>query len=174
MVERSQTTQDDEQIEFIKLYQTQFLECLDQTVSQVINNFISKFKGKRSFDEQSFMTALHLFHCQGQSMTQIAPQIGLKKQYEVTRLLKLNELRIDIRQHLLVKLRVSVLDTAKHFADSERLQSLDRQVELILDEQISGMIFEAESEAKNPIRNQPLRSLLARRLCRHLNRNTKP
>lgn len=175
MVERSQITPDDEeQIEFIKLYQTQFLECLDETISQVIDEFISKFKRKRSFDEQSFLTALHLFHCQGQSMTQIAPQIGLKKQYEVTRLLKLNELRVDIRQQLLVKLRVSVLDTAKQFADSERLQSLDRQVELILDEQISSIISEAESEAKNPIRDQPLRGLLARRLCRYLNRNTKP
>ncbi len=65
-------------------------------------------------------------------------------------------------------LRDRVLDTAKLFADSERLQSLDQQVELILDEQISGMIQEAESEVKNPIRNQPLRGLLARHLCRYL------
>ncbi len=176
MVERSQVTVDDsEQIEFIKLYQTQFLECLDEAISQVINDFISKFKPKRSFDEQSFITALHLFHCQGQSMTQIAPQIGLKKQYEVTRLLKLNELRVDIRQHLLVMLRDRVLDTAKLFADSECLQSLDRQVKVILDEQISGIISEAEFEVKNPIRNQPLRGLLARRLCRYLDSShTKP
>lgn len=176
IVERSQVIQDDdEEIEFIKLYQNQFLECLDRSVSQVINDFISKLQRKRSSVEQSFLTALHLFHCQGQSMTQIAPQIGLKKQFEVTRLLKLNELRADIRQRLLVMLRDRVLDTAKLFADSERLQSLDRQVELILDEQISGMIQEAESEVKNPIRNQPLRGLLARRLCRYLDsRNTKP
>ena len=176
MVERSQITPDDsEQIEFIKLYQTQFLKCLDQAISKVISDFISnKFKDKRSSVEQSFITALHLFHCQGQSMTQIAPQIGLKKQYEVTRLLKLNELRADIRQRLLVMLRDRVLDTAKLFADWERLQSLDRQVELILDEQISGIISEAESEAKNPIRDRPLRGLLARRLCRYLDRNTKP
>ena len=169
MVERSQITPDDsEQIEFLKLYQTQFLECLDRAISQVIHDFISKFKSKRSFDEQSFLTALHLFHCQGQSMTQIAPQIGLKKQYEVTRLLKLNELRVDIRQQLLMMLRDRVVDTAKQFADTERLQSLDQQVELILEEQISGIISEAESEAKNPLRDQPLRGLLARRLCRQL------
>lgn len=175
MVERKQVIQDDEQIEFIKLYQNQFLECLDKAISQVINDFISKLQRKRSFVEQSFITALQLFHCQGQSMTQIAPHIGFKKQYEVTRLLKLNELRADIRQHLLVMLRDRVLDTAKLFADSERLQNLDQQVELILDEQISGMIQEAESEVKNPIRNQPLRGLLARRLCRYLDsRNTKP
>ena len=176
MVERSQITPDDEeQVEFIKLYQTQFMECLDKAISQVINDFISKLQRKRSSTEQSFITALHLFHCQGQSMTTIAPQIGLKKQFEVTRLLKLNELRADIRQRLLVMLRDRVLDAAKLFANSERLQSLDRQVESILDEQISGIIQEAESEAKNPIRSQPLRSLLARRLCRYLDsRNIKP
>lgn len=176
MVERAQVTPDDEeQNEFIKLYQTQFLECLDKAISQVINDFISQFKRKRSFDEQSFITALHLFHCQGQSMTEIAPQIGLERQYQVTRLLKLNELRVDIRQHLLVMLRDRVLDTAKLFADFERLQSLDRQVELILDEQISSMISEAESEAKNPTRDRPLRGLLARRICHYLNsKNTKP
>ena len=72
-------------------------------------------------------------------------------------------------------LRDRVLDTAKLFADFERLQSLDRQVELILDEQISGIISEAESEAKNPTRDRPLRGLLARRICHYLNsKNTKP
>ncbi|MBD2603795.1 hypothetical protein H6G81_04425 [Scytonema hofmannii FACHB-248] len=165
----SQATEDDEeQLEFVKLYQNQFIECLDQTLAQVIDEYITKLQRKRSSVEQSFLTALHLFHCQGQSMNQIAPQINLTKQYEVTRLLKLNELRADIRQRLLVKLRDRVLDTAKFFVDSERLLFLDRQLELILDEQISGIIQEAESEAKNPIRNQPLRSLLARRLCRYL------
>ena len=169
IVERSQVTEDnEEQLEFIKLYQNQFLECLDQTLAQVIDEYIKKLQRKRSSVEQSFLTALHLFHCQGQSMKQIAPQINLTKQYEVTRLLKLNELRTDIRQRLLGTLRDRVLDTAKLFADSERLVFLDRQLELILDEQISGIIQEAESEAKNPNRNQPLRSLLARRLCRYL------
>lgn len=174
IVERSQTQDDEEQVEFIKLYQNHFFQSLDQAISQVIDDFVSQLQRKRSSVEQSFLTALHLFHCQGQSMTQIAPQIGLKKQYEVTRLLKLNELRADIRHQLLVMLRDRILDIAKQFTDSERLQSLDRQVELILDEQISSIIQEAESEVKSPIRNQPLRSLLARRLCHYLNsRNTK-
>ena len=88
----------------------------------------------------------------------------------MSRLLKLNDLRADIRQRLLVLLRSRIVDRAKLYADAERLQSLDRQVELILDEQIMGIIQEAESEAKNPIRNQPLRGLLARRLCRYLER----
>ncbi len=171
IVEQSPIGEDDEELEFIKLYQNQFLECLDRSLAQVIDDYIQKLQRKRSAMAQSFITALHLFHCQGQSMNQIAPQINLRKQYEVTRLLKLNELRADIRQKLLLMLRDRVLDTAKLFADSERLQNLDRQLELILDEQISNIIQEAESETKNPVRNQPLRSLFARRLCRYLDRN---
>ncbi|ARV59867.1 hypothetical protein BZZ01_15615 [Nostocales cyanobacterium HT-58-2] len=168
-VDRAQVDQDDEEkIEFLKYYQNQFIECLDQAILQVISDSISKLQRKRSSVEQLFITALHLFHCQGQSMSQIAPQIGFQKQYEVTRLLKLNDLRADIRQRLLVMLRSRIVECAKMYANSERLQSLDQQVEVILDEQITSIIQEAESEAKNPVRNQPLRGLLARRICSYL------
>jgi len=168
-VDRAQVEPDDEEkVEFLKYYQNQFIQCLDNAISQVISDFISKLQRKRSSVEQLFITALHLFHCQGQSMSQIAPHIGFKKQYEVTRLLKLNDLRADIRQRLLVMLRDRIVECAKMYADSQRLQSLDQQVEVILEEQITGIIQEAESEAKNPVRNQPLRGLLARRICRYL------
>ncbi|GAB1541028.1 hypothetical protein NUACC21_36970 [Scytonema sp. NUACC21] len=169
-VDRVPAEREDEEIsEFLKYYQDQFIQCLDRAISEVIGDFISKLQRKRSSVEQEFLTALHLFHCEGQSMSQIAPQIGFKKQYEVTRLLKLNDIRADIRQRLLLMLRDRILDRALLYVDPERLQTLDRQVELILDEKITGIIQEAESEAKNPIRNQPLRGLLARRLCRYLN-----
>ena len=101
-------------------------------------------------------------------MNQIAPEIGLKKQYEVTRLLKLNDLRADIRQKLLINLRERVIEIAKYFTNSERLQSLEKQVEFILDEQITGIIQEAESEVKNPVRDRPLSNLIARRICCYL------
>ena len=169
IAERLQSVpEDEEHIEFLKFYQNQFNHCLEQAIAQVINNFISKLQRKRASVEQSFLTALHLFHCQGQSMGEIAPQIGLKKQYEVTRLLKLNDLRSDIRQQSLSLLRDRVLDKAKQYADIDCLQRLDQQVELILNEQIAGVIQEAEAEAKIPVRNQPLKSLLARCLCCYL------
>lgn len=157
--------EDEEHIEFLKFYQNQFNQCLEQAIAQVINDSIYKLQRKRASVDQSFLTALHLFHCQGQPMGEIAPQIGLKKQYEVTRLLKLNDLRSDIRQQSLSLLRDRVLDKAKQYANIDCLQRLDQQVEFILDEQIAGVIQEAEAEAKIPVRNQPLKSLLARRLC---------
>ena len=40
---------------------------------------------------------------------------------------------------------------------------------------LPGLIEEAETEAQSPVRNQPFRSLLARRLCHYLDtRNTNP
>jgi len=166
----NQTDSDTEQLEFMELYQNEFITSLDVAIAQVIENLISRLQRKKSFNKQAFTQGLHLFHCQGKSMSQIAPQIGLKKQYEVTRLLKLNELRADIRQQLLMILQERVIDIAKYFTNSERLENLDRQVESILDEQISGIIQEAESEVKNPVRNQPLKNLIARRICNYLDK----
>ena len=166
LAERTDT--ETEQVEFIKLYQNQFIASLDLAITQVIEDFITRFKHKKSFNQEGFIKGLHLFHCQGKSMNQIAPEIGLKKQYEVSRLLKLNDLRADIRQKLLINLRERVIEIAKYFTNSERLQSLEKQVELILDERITGIIQEAESEVKNPVRDRPLSNLIARRICCYL------
>jgi hypothetical protein len=168
-VDRAQPApEDDEQVEFLQFYQSQFMDCLDQAIAEVIPNVITKLQQKRNATDQAFLTALHLFHCQGQSMGEIAPQICLKKQYEVTRLLKLNDLRTDIRQRSLAILRDRVMDRAKFYADVDRLHRLETQVELILNEQLSGVIEAAEAETKSPVRNQPLKSLFARRLCLYL------
>ena len=60
------------------------------------------------------------------------------------------------------------MDQAKLYADRDRLHQLETQVDLVLNEQIESVIAEAEAEAKSPIRNQPLKSLLARRICLYL------
>ena len=165
-----QTDTNTEQIEFIKQYQKQFITSLDLAISQVIEELINRSQRKKSFNQQAFTQGLELFHSQGKSMSQIAPEIGLKKQYEVTRLLKLSDLRADIRQKLLIILSQRVIDIAKNFSNTQRLQNLDKQIQTILDEQISTIIQEAESEVKNPIRNQPLKNLIARRICHYLDR----
>jgi hypothetical protein len=159
--------EEDEILDFLRFYQAQFLISLDRAIAQVIPTVLETLQRKRK-PEEAFLTALHLFHCQGQSMSEIAPQVGLKKQYEVTRLLKLADLRADIRQRSLSDLRSLVIDKAKLYAAVDRLQQLEQKVDSILDEQLSSVIEEAESEAQSPIRNQPFRSLLARRLCHYL------
>jgi hypothetical protein len=159
---------DAEQLEFIQLYQSQFSTSLAEAISQVIEDWMQKLLRKQQSKAQLFIRALHLFHCQGQSMTQIAPQIGFTKQYEVSRLLNLNQLHNDIRQRLLLIMRSRVSDLATKFVDADDLASLDREIETILNEQISEIIQELESEIKKPIRNHPLSSLLSINICRYL------
>ena len=169
VVDRAQPAPEEtEHMEFLQFYRSQFMECLDAAIAEVIPNMITQLQRKRNPSNHAFVSAMHLFHCQGQAMGEIAPQVGLKKQYEVTRLLKLNDLRTDIRQRSLSLLRDRVIDQAKLYADRDRLHQLETQVDLVLNEQIESVIAEAEAEAKSPIRNQPLKSLLARRICLYL------
>ena len=100
-------------------------------------------------------------------MSEMATQLGLQAQYQVSRLLKLKELRADIRQRLLSLLSDRILDKAKEYADPERLQSLEQQVQTVLDEQIAATMQQAEAEANIP-KDRPLDSLFNRRLCHHL------
>ena len=164
------TYKDEDENKFIQLYQDKFIESLDAAISQVIDEFVAKIQRKATANknEKSLLTALQLFHCQGQVMSKIAPQIGFKKQYEVTRFLKLDEFRADIRQRLLIILSARVVEIAESFTSYQRLEGLDKKIESILDEQILNVIQEAESEAKSPFRNKPFCSLFARRLCLYL------
>ena len=102
-------------------------------------------------------------------MTEIAEKVGLKAQFQVTRLLKLKTLRAEVRQELLKILKESILDKAKFYADPTNIADLMEEIELALNEQTLSVIQEAESNASAP-KNRPMNSLFALRLCRYLER----
>jgi hypothetical protein len=161
-----------EQIEFLKSYRSQFKACLVQAIKEAVSATVQR---KRPPKDQAFLTALHLFHCQGQSMSDIAPQVGLTQQCQVTRLLELKNLRADIRQRSLALLRDRVMEYAKFYADVECLQRLEEQVDLILEEEIDKVMGSAASEAMSPVHNQTPKNILAHHLCHYLDtRNTNP
>lgn len=161
-----------EQIEFLTSYRRQFEACLVQAIKETVSATVQR---KRPPKDQAFLTALYLFHCQGQSMSDIAPQVGLTQQYQVTRLLELKNLRADIRQRSLALLRDRVMEYARFYADVERLQHLEEQVDLILEEEIDRVMESAASAAMSPVHNQSLRNVLAHHLCHYLDpRNTNP
>ena len=160
----------DEQTEFLNSYREQFVTCLDQAITQVTEEQVTKLGRKDPQKAQKFVTALQLFHCQGKSMTEIAQLVNLQAQFQVTRLLKLKALRADIQQQLLVRLRECVFNQAKAYTNPERLQSLNHQIEEALEEQITKVIEEAATEASTATtaRNQITSSLFAQRLCRYI------
>lgn len=153
--------------EFLDFYRQQLLECLDETLKQVIQDRVTALRRKKTPTDQVFLTALHLFHCQGKAMGDMAAQLGFQAQYQVSRLLKLKELRADVRQRSLQLLTERVLDKAKKYADPEQLSQLEQQVGAVLEEQIDAVIQQAEAEAV-VAKNCPLTSPFARRLCHHL------
>lgn len=156
----------DEQ-DFLKFYREEVVRCLDQSLEQVTNDRVTYLQRKKTPLAQPFLTALQLFHCRGQSMGEIAPQIGLQAQFQVTRLMKLKEFRANVRSNLLQRLFDSILDQAKRYTDPNYLQTLNQTLEAVLDEQISTLIHQAETEAA-VAKQRPLKSLFARRLCHYL------
>jgi hypothetical protein len=153
--------------EFLQFYRASFLECLDRAVEKVLSGRISILQSKKPPKTSQFLQALHLFHCQGNSMGEIADQVGLAAQYQVTRLLKLKEFRADIRQHMLNFLRSSVMEKAAIYVKPERLKRLETEVESALDERIAEVMQKAIDEA-SVAKNRPLTSLFSQRLCQHL------
>ncbi|MBD3886945.1 hypothetical protein IFO70_35555 [Phormidium tenue FACHB-886] len=159
---------DPEEDAFLRSYREQILTCLDQALVQAIEDRVTYLQRRQTKAAAQFLTALKLFYCQGQTMSDIAPQVGRSAQYQVTRLLKLGEFRANVRSRLLQLLLRSVLDIAASYADPPRLQQLNRQIESILEEQINTLMQQAETESA--VARQRT-SLFARRLCHYLDQH---
>jgi len=153
--------------EFLKLYRPQFLECLDNALATVTQTRVNKMQNKDVSKANKFITALQLFHCQGLSMTEIAKQIEMKAQFQVTRLLKLKEFRADVTHELLLLLKSRVLKLAHNYSSLEKLQALESQIAIALTEQVTNLIAEAKIEAAGS-RTSSTRSRFASRLCKYL------
>jgi len=155
-----------EQVEFLRSYRQQFIDCLDRAIERMTEARLSRLQRQVPKTEQ-FLTALELFHCQGRSMGEIAPLVGLQAQYQVSRLLQLKAFRADIRQQMLQDLAARTMKTAGNYTDPDQLLERSRQVEAALEEQIDAAIQEAKMEASTS-KTLTSSSLFAQRLCYYL------
>ena len=162
----------DEQNEFLTNYRQQFLQSLDAAIAEVTDAWIGLLKRKKNPKAEQFIQALSLYHCQGKSMTEIAKDVGLKAQYQVTRLLKLKSFRADIRQKLLISLRDKILELAKDYTNLQSLKAIDKEIEIALDEQVERVFQEAEAEGYISGHNST-ENLFAKRVCRYLDLGKK-
>ncbi|MEE3719198.1 hypothetical protein V2H45_20850 [Tumidithrix elongata RA019] len=154
--------------EFLQTFRKELLVQLDRAIAFAIDAHLERIAPKKDRALQNFLEALCLFHCHGKAMAEIARDLSLKAQYQVSRLLKLKELRADIRREILSNLQKQVLVLAQTYADPQRLQTLDALVEVTLEEIIDKeLLEEAESETQSA-RGHPLASLFAQRLCRYM------
>lgn len=153
--------------QFLQAYRRQFLACLERSIAEVIEARYQKFQRRQPEKAQQFLAGLSLFHCQGKSMAEIATLLGLKAQYQVTRLLKLKTFRADVRQVLLAQLLEQVLTAASAYATPERLQALESEIEATLAEQVNREIEAAQIEASTA-KKTSTPSQFSQRLCAYL------
>ncbi|MEC4802795.1 MAG: hypothetical protein SAJ12_21145 [Jaaginema sp. PMC 1079.18] len=168
----STSTPDSDTQEFLQEYRSLLLDCLQNAIATIINQRLQRRNREQS---QQFLTGLQLFHCQNQSMSAIASYLGLKAQYQVTRLLNLKAFRADIRQRLLQELLQKVLQKAQNYHNPtktprDRLSSLETAVETALTEQIDAIIATAQNEASTAKKFTPHSSLFSQQLCQVLER----
>jgi hypothetical protein len=156
---------DEEAKQFLDLYRGLFLTCLRNAIATTIETRLQQFQHRQPEKQQQFLRALYLFHCQHQSMSAIAQQLGLQAQYQVTRLLNLKAFRADIRQRLLAELLQSVLEKAKIYSHPDRLKTLETAIEAALTEQIDRELEAAKIEASTAKQFTTHTSRFARQLC---------
>ncbi|MBD2771958.1 hypothetical protein [Iningainema tapete] len=157
----------EEQVEFLESYRPQFQASLDQALTMTIQSRVRQLQRKDEEKARKFLTALHLSHCEKVPMAEIAKRLGLRAQDAVTRLLKLKEFRTDVQQQLLVILRSHVIELALNYSTPERLATLENEITLALNEQITNLISQAEAEAQSA-KNISSRSHFTERLCLQL------
>lgn len=167
-----ETYEDSEQSDFLGEYRQQFDTCLAQSVNQVIQtrflHLQSKKNAKALHQSKKYLKALHLFHCQGVSMKEIANQLEFTDQPYLSRFLELKNLRSDIGRNTLFCLQAGVLKLAQFYLNADQLRNLELKVQALLGEEINTVIKEAEKEASTG-RNRLMNGKLAQSICKYLN-----
>ena len=148
------TDNQDDLTEFLKPYRD---ACLKQAVEQVIQHRLSYLQRKKGQKHHIFLRALHLFHCQGIPMGEIAAQLGWQAQYQVSRLLKLKEFRADVARQMLVYFRDSLKNRfaahlsqlTQNYNNLDSLHQVESKIQQFITPHIEQLIQEAEKEANN-------------------------
>jgi hypothetical protein len=106
-------------------------ECLDQAITTAIGQRLDYLQKQSADKAKTYRRALKLYCCEQRTMAEIAPMVGLKAQFQVTRLLKIDDLLANVRRQLLKQLQANLLaliqtEPSPHdYICAERLQNLD-------------------------------------------------
>ncbi|MUG91338.1 hypothetical protein F7734_02075 [Scytonema sp. UIC 10036] len=166
-----EASEDNDALDFLGQYRPQFEACLACSVKQVIQarfTYLQSKKTEKTLKKaQNYLKALHLFHCQGVPMKEIASLLGFTDQPHLSRLLDLKTLRSDIGRATLPCLQKYILELFSHKLNSEQLKILNSKIQEALVENIEAVIKEAEKEASAG-QNRVIKSQLAQKICQYL------
>lgn len=110
---------------------------------------LEKLHRRRQGREKAYLEGLHLSQCQGLSMREIAPKIGLNSQVQVTRLLNLKRLRLEVRHLLIRQLYQRLSQEALKYISIERLHAIDQTLETLLTELVDDMMAESAAQTQS-------------------------
>lgn len=161
IAEGTSDDEEDEQAALLHRYGQQLILCLDQAIEQTIDRRQTSLRRKTGKAEK-YVSALKSYYCEKKKMTAIAVELGLKAQYEVTRLLEIDNFLASVRQHTLKYLRNRVLELAQEYANPDRLQHLEEKIEAILNEQLDRILPKIRANSPD---HYLAENLLVQRLC---------
>lgn len=150
----------DEQRAWLQRCYEELIQCLDQAIERAIEQRHSYLQRRSPGKATKYIPALESYWCYQKTMSEIATEVGLKAQYEVTRLLKIDDFLANIRRQLLKELQDTIIALMQEEEFTQRclcpdcLQNLEKQLDLLI-------IKQRPSSSTNSFPNR----LFLQRLC---------
>ncbi|GAB1542849.1 hypothetical protein NUACC21_55230 [Scytonema sp. NUACC21] len=169
IVPTSTEDEEDEEKRFLASFNQQYDSCFLRAVREVIENRIQFYQNKKKPQEQQFLSALHFYHCQVVPMGEIAPKIGLKKQYQVSRLLEQKEIRADVARKTVNYLILAIFQLLPEEPSPEKQSELRKKLTPILYEKVNAEMQKAQKE-DSVSKNRSMKNKLSQAICQYLDR----
>ncbi|WP_448597257.1 hypothetical protein [Thermoleptolyngbya sp.] len=154
------------QMAFLQDYRKELVSVLDRAIAQVICDRLQALQSQRGQRDRQFLKALHLFYAQGRSMGEIAPLVGMGGQPQVSRLLRLGELRVHVCQQIREHLKVQLYNLVLEYVQEGSANVLGSRLDSILDAEVDRLMTTDCAEASTA--NRISQGLLAQRFRRYL------
>lgn len=169
-MEPATSREDDRGIDnFLSDYRRQVLQCLDQSVSTVIQGRMQgNSRRTRITTVENFLYALQWYYCEGLSQGEIAKRLQVGGQDRVAKLLKLTQFRSEVKLHTFTCLQNYIQVVANAGDDPEQLLAVDAA----LNEQLDQLIQQDQDWGFTPIAIQKQGSLLSQRVCEFLKQHS--
>ena len=148
-----------DQQEFLESYFDYFNDSLQRAIAETTQFRVQQLQNRDPHQAERFLRALELYHCKEESMSKIARLVGLKAQYQVTRLLKLKNFREDIQHKMINDLQKYVFSIGTRYTDIDQLRKRAREIEsaifnAVAEEVDQGQATQINSVAPKSLFNQ--------------------
>ena len=155
----------------------QLVDCLDWAIQQGLEEHIQNLSQRRNYSSlaSKVIPALQLLYCQGKSQGEIATDLGMNNQTQVSRILNLKTLLSQVRLRTVTKFlqalldQVDDLDSTRLSTDPDYSSNIMHQLESFVDTEV----FQAAAAEIRTSKNRSLESMYAQRLRRYILQHTR-